>query len=77
MRLRLHRNFRNFLKKLNNNNKGILQTRMPLLIVSSPLMKQGREESYLFIARATLTAHATVQPTIGLLPMPRKPIIST
>ena len=34
-------------------------------------------EVYLFSARATFTAHATVQPTIGLLPMPRKPIIST
>ena len=32
---------------------------------------------YLFSANATLTAQATVQPTIGLLPMPRKPIIST
>lgn len=32
---------------------------------------------YLFRARATLTAQATVQPTIGLLPIPRKPIIST
>ena len=32
---------------------------------------------YLLRARATFTAHATVQPTIGLLPIPRKPIIST
>ena len=32
---------------------------------------------FLFRARSTLTAQATEQPTIGLLPMPRKPIIST
>ena len=33
--------------------------------------------SYLLSAVATSTAQATVQPTIGLLPMPRNPIIST
>ena len=32
---------------------------------------------YLFSAVATSTAQATVQPTIGLLPIPRNPIIST
>ncbi len=32
---------------------------------------------YLLNAVATSTATATVAPTIGLLPMPRKPIIST
>ena len=32
---------------------------------------------FLFIARSKATAIATVAPTIGLLPMPRKPIIST
>ena len=32
---------------------------------------------YLFKAWATSTAQATVQPTMGLLPIPRKPIIST
>ena len=32
---------------------------------------------YLFKAWATSTAHATVQPTMGLLPIPRNPIIST
>ena len=32
---------------------------------------------YLFSAVATSTAHATVHPTIGLLPIPRNPIIST
>ena len=32
---------------------------------------------YLFRARSMATATATVAPTIGLLPMPRKPIIST
>ena len=30
-----------------------------------------------FIASFTATAQATVAPTMGLLPMPRKPIIST
>lgn len=32
---------------------------------------------YSYLARETATAHATVAPTIGLLPMPIKPIIST
>ena len=32
---------------------------------------------YLLSAVATSTAQATVQPTIGLLPIPRNPIIST
>lgn len=32
---------------------------------------------FLFSAMSTVTATATVAPTIGLLPMPRKPIIST
>ena len=32
---------------------------------------------YLLSAWATSTAQATVHPTIGLLPIPRKPIIST
>ena len=32
---------------------------------------------FLLMARSTATAIATVAPTIGLLPMPRKPIIST
>ena len=34
-------------------------------------------DCYFANAVATSTAHATVHPTIGLLPMPRKPIIST
>lgn len=33
--------------------------------------------SYLFIASSTATATETVAPTIGLLPMPMSPIIST
>lgn len=33
--------------------------------------------AYLFNACWTATAQATVAPTIGLLPMPMKPIIST
>ena len=35
------------------------------------------DRTYLLNAVATSTATATVAPTIGLLPMPRKPIIST
>ena len=35
------------------------------------------ESDYFFIASAVATATATVAPTMGLLPMPRKPIIST
>ena len=34
-------------------------------------------KNYFFMASSTATATATVAPTIGLLPMPRKPIIST
>ena len=34
-------------------------------------------ENFYFIACSTATATATDAPTIGLLPMPRKPIIST
>ena len=36
-----------------------------------------RKYLYLLSAWATSTAQATVHPTIGLLPIPRKPIIST
>ena len=35
------------------------------------------KQIYLLRAVATSTAQATVQPTIGLLPIPRNPIIST
>lgn len=42
------------------------------------LFQQANSNScYLLKAVATSTATATVQPTIGLLPIPRKPIIST
>ena len=33
--------------------------------------------NYFFIASSIATATATVAPTIGLLPIPRNPIIST
>ena len=33
--------------------------------------------NYFFIASSIATATATVAPTIGLLPIPKKPIIST
>ena len=39
--------------------------------------RRKRLLDYLFKANATFTAQATVHPTIGLLPIPRKPIIST
>ena len=41
------------------------------------LLNYIAKQYYLFKASATFTAQATVQPTIGLLPIPRKPIIST
>ena len=41
-------------------------------------MGAGEEKLlYWFSASLTATATATVAPTMGLLPMPRKPIIST
>ena len=54
-------------KKKQGNNAVLL----PCFVVLSILI------DYLFSAVATSTAQATVQPTIGLFPMPRKPIIST
>ena len=41
------------------------------------LLLQSYCEGDYFIASSTATATATVAPTMGLLPMPRKPIIST
>ena len=37
----------------------------------------SRLNYFLFKKRSAWTAQATVQPTMGLLPIPRKPIIST
>ena len=37
----------------------------------------GKAYAFFFMASSTETATATVAPTMGLLPMPRKPIIST
>lgn len=45
-------------------------------ILSDPVFFKCRSTTYLQ-ASSTATATATVAPTIGLLPMPRKPIIST
>jgi hypothetical protein len=39
--------------------------------------KTGLDSNYAFMACSTATATATDAPTIGLLPMPIKPIIST
>ena len=36
-----------------------------------------KTQAFFFMASSTETATATVAPTMGLLPMPRKPIIST
>ena len=41
------------------------------------LLLRPQKEFYFFMASSTATATATVMPTIGLLPAPRKPIIST
>ena len=43
----------------------------------SKVLKQLIYLAYLFIASSTATATATVIPTIGLLPAPISPIIST
>ena len=44
-------------------------------VFTSEIQKPLR--NYFFRASSTATATATVAPTMGLLPMPRKPIIST
>ena len=49
-----------------------MKLRRPNLSGSKTLKKP----SYFWLS-ATATATATVAPTMGLLPMPRKPIIST
>ena len=58
----------------NTNNKKIGRAGWCALMVYVIAIVTG---NYLLRAVATSTAQATVQPTIGLLPMPRKPIIST
>ena len=42
-----------------------------------PGQSPGPQRTFYFKLSATATATATVAPTMGLLPMPRKPIIST
>ena len=42
-----------------------------------PMVEREAAASYFFSASSTATATETVAPTMGLLPMPRKPIIST
>ena len=43
-----------------------------------PKTRQCREaRAYFLRDSSTATAHATVQPTMGLLPMPMRPIMST
>ncbi len=49
----------------------------PALCGACPVRADGRERGYFFIASSTATATATVAPTMGLLPMPIRPIIST
>lgn len=46
-------------------------------LVCRGLPAGGRVFYFLLMAISTVTATATVAPTIGLLPIPRKPIIST
>ena len=52
-------------------------TKTPQLAGATGFYYLDEVNDYLFKAWATSTAQATVQPTIGLLPIPRKPIIST
>lgn len=47
------------------------------LLLDSGVRRGDAPRPYFFIASSIETATATVQPTIGLLPIPIKPIIST
>ncbi len=47
------------------------------LLSAVSLCKFPVSGNYLFIASCTATATATVMPTIGLLPAPMRPIMST
>lgn len=44
------------------------------ILKNNPL---GYYNYFLFKAKSTFTAQATEHPTIGLFPIPKKPIIST
>ena len=46
-------------------------------VATLPMVEREAAASYFFRASSTATATLTVAPTMGLLPMPRKPIIST
>ena len=60
----------------NTQKKGASQTYdTPSSFILIVLLSQ--RNYFLLIARSIATAIATVAPTIGLLPIPRKPIIST
>ena len=54
-----------------------LSLRHSLFSVCEIKMTLSRGYYFLLRARSTFTAHATEHPTMGLLPIPRKPIIST
>ena len=57
--------------------------RSPSVLKNTRRMRHTREVFFIslffayFIASSTATAQATVAPTMGLLPMPMRPIIST
>ena len=46
-------------------------------VATLPMVLRNLKAFYFFRASSTATATETVAPTMGLLPMPRKPIIST
>ena len=53
------------------------QERTPVTITITGVYIFRNNLNYFFIASSIATATATVAPTIGLLPIPRNPIIST
>ena len=64
--------------------RGCLKHMRPKLSFGDPLPAKNcfwshgdKKRKIYFVACCTATAPATVMPTIGLLPAPRKPIIST
>ena len=53
------------------------QKKTPVTITITGVYIFRNNLNYFFIASSIATATATVAPTIGLLPIPRNPIIST
>ena len=59
------------------NQNAVVGGSVPLIVATNAFGMGSGHASFYFRLSATATATATVAPTIGLLPMPRKPIIST